>query len=162
MNYLTSAVLLNVLTCIVHTYGLKIWKPAGCKEPAKTGPCKASIKAWHYDTQKMECKPFLYGGCGGNGNNFETKGKCESRCGWKYNRKTDKCLLHPKNEKTCRNGSATATRWHFHKQEKECKRHIFQTCLKNPGGFATCTECLKSCHHHMINVQVCANEPNPK
>lgn len=28
----------------------------------------------------MACHPFVYGGCGGNANRFETREACESRC----------------------------------------------------------------------------------
>ncbi|KAL1429685.1 hypothetical protein MTO96_015853 [Rhipicephalus appendiculatus] len=161
MNYLTSAVFLCTLICISYTYEKNTWRPAGCKLPAKPGPCKAYIKAWYYDPNKMKCQPFVYGGCRGNGNNFESKGKCESRCGSKYNKKTDKCLFREKEGKPCRNGSSIATRWYFHKQGSECKQRIFKTCLQDPTGFATCTECLMSCQHHMVKLQVC-NETNPK
>ncbi|XP_075721692.1 BPTI/Kunitz domain-containing protein-like [Rhipicephalus microplus] len=163
MSYLTSAVVLFILTCVFHTHETKARKPAGCKLPAETGPCKASFKAWHYDSKERKCKPFIYGGCGGNGNNFETKGKCESRCGWKYSEKTDKCFLRPKEEKSCPNSSAvTATRWYYSQNAEKCKQRIFRSCSRNPSGFATCTDCLNRCRHHMLVLQVCADANDPK
>lgn len=162
MSYLKSVFLLFAVGCVLGTYGKEAWRPPGCSLPAETGPCKASIKAWYYDSQKKTCKPFVYGGCGGNGNNFESRGKCDSRCGRKYKRKHDQCLWPPKKEKDCRNGSSQATRWYFSETEGACKRHIFKTCLKDPKGFATCTECLKYCQHHMLRLQVCEDEENPK
>lgn len=33
-----------------------------------------------YDVEKRECVEFIYGGCAGNSNNFETKEDCEQKC----------------------------------------------------------------------------------
>ena len=44
------------------------------------GMCKAGIQAWYYDASNGGCKRFLYGGCGGNGNNFKSQNLCEIAC----------------------------------------------------------------------------------
>nr|ABZ89561.1 dathoxin-1 [Dermacentor andersoni] len=161
MNYLNCVIFIYSLTCIVPAYGKKEWKPAGCQLPAVTGPCKAMIKAWHYNS-KGKCQAFVYGGCEGNSNNFETKKMCEQRCGWKYSRKRDKCLIQPKEEKPCGNQSVAATRWRFDESKSSCMQHIFQTCRKDPDGFGTCNECLKTCQHHMKTIQACPEAGDPK
>ena len=51
-----------------------------CLEPKKVGPCEALIKRFYFDQEKGRCKRFDYGGCEGNGNNFETKRKCMTTC----------------------------------------------------------------------------------
>jgi len=33
-----------------------------------------------YDRQDGVCKPFMYGGCGGNDNRFDSKQECERQC----------------------------------------------------------------------------------
>ncbi|XP_037577164.1 BPTI/Kunitz domain-containing protein-like [Dermacentor silvarum] len=161
MGYIEFAVFVYGLTCIVCAYGNKEWKPAGCQLPAVTGPCKASIKAWHYNS-KGKCEAFVYGGCEGNSNNFETKKMCERRCGWRYSRKRDICLLPPQKEKHCGNKSVEATRWYFDENKSKCKQRIFQTCQKDPKGFATCSECVTTCKHHMKTLQACQEVGNPK
>eukprot|EP00662_Eupelagonemidae_sp_cell21_P019674 gene19674-47849_t len=35
---------------------------------------------WWFNAATGACEPFTYGGCGGNGNNFETPEQCESSC----------------------------------------------------------------------------------
>lgn len=45
-----------------------------------TGPCRALIDRWGFNKKTGQCEQFDYGGCQGNGNNFETKVACEKRC----------------------------------------------------------------------------------
>ena len=35
---------------------------------------------WYFDIKKANCHPFLYGGVGGNENNFESKFLCLRKC----------------------------------------------------------------------------------
>lgn len=41
-----------------------------CKLPTEKGSCRGSIPRWFYNSETYDCEPFLYRGCGGNGNNF--------------------------------------------------------------------------------------------
>nr|XP_027213229.1 LOW QUALITY PROTEIN: kunitz-type serine protease inhibitor HCRG1-like [Penaeus vannamei] len=52
-----------------------------CHQPKVVGPCKASFPMFYYNFDKNECLPFIYGGCGGNQNNFETEEACWWLCG---------------------------------------------------------------------------------
>jgi len=51
-----------------------------CYSSKKIGECRAHFKKWHFDINAYECKSFVYGGCGGNKNRFETKEECEMKC----------------------------------------------------------------------------------
>ncbi|KAL6733245.1 hypothetical protein Aduo_003908 [Ancylostoma duodenale] len=51
-----------------------------CTLPIKSGPCLAYMPRYGYDAKREECVKFIYGGCGGNGNNFATQAECESIC----------------------------------------------------------------------------------
>lgn len=42
--------------------------------------CLAYIPRWRYDPETRTCENFVYGGCGGNANNFETIEACEGKC----------------------------------------------------------------------------------
>ena len=51
-----------------------------CKLPKIIGDCKAAFPKYYFDSTSGQCKSFTYGGCGGNGNNFNTRGECEQQC----------------------------------------------------------------------------------
>ncbi|XP_044029133.1 kunitz-type serine protease inhibitor bitisilin-3-like isoform X2 [Siniperca chuatsi] len=51
-----------------------------CKVQPKTGPCKARFKRYFYNSSSNSCKVFIYGGCRGNLNNFQSETECMQRC----------------------------------------------------------------------------------
>ncbi|XP_038236380.1 amyloid-like protein 2 isoform X1 [Dermochelys coriacea] len=53
---------------------------AVCSQEAMTGPCRAVMPRWYFDLYKRECIRFIYGGCGGNRNNFESEEYCMAVC----------------------------------------------------------------------------------
>ncbi|CAI9154735.1 unnamed protein product [Rangifer tarandus platyrhynchus] len=54
--------------------------PAFCMEPKFVGVCKATMVRYFFNTQTGYCELFLYGGCGGNRNNFLTLEDCRQTC----------------------------------------------------------------------------------
>jgi len=50
-----------------------------CNLPQKMGMCRASQPRWHFNKDTNQCEEFIYGGCGGNENNFLTKEQCDNR-----------------------------------------------------------------------------------
>ena len=51
-----------------------------CSEPVKPGPCFDELERYYYDREEEMCKSFIYGGCDGNLNNFETLEACNAFC----------------------------------------------------------------------------------
>uniref|UniRef100_A0A8C7YZY4 Amyloid-beta A4 protein n=1 Tax=Oryzias sinensis TaxID=183150 RepID=A0A8C7YZY4_9TELE len=51
-----------------------------CWADAETGPCRALLPRWFFDREEGRCVQFIYGGCGGNRNNFESEEYCMSVC----------------------------------------------------------------------------------
>ncbi|KAG7502801.1 amyloid-beta A4 protein-like isoform X1 [Solea senegalensis] len=53
---------------------------AVCWARAESGPCHAMLERWYFVPKKGRCAPFLFGGCGGNRNNFESEEYCLAVC----------------------------------------------------------------------------------
>ncbi|KAH7941307.1 hypothetical protein HPB49_011982 [Dermacentor silvarum] len=54
---------------------------AVCHKPPFSGPCMSSVPRFYYDQKTNSCRPFVYGGCMSNGNNFESHTDCMRLCG---------------------------------------------------------------------------------
>ena len=64
-----------------------------CQLPKEVGPCKASMRVYFFDVKISRCAMFIYGGCQGNGNNFDKMEDCQKTCG------KQKKLKHKKTER---------------------------------------------------------------
>ncbi|XP_029106364.1 amyloid-like protein 2 isoform X2 [Scleropages formosus] len=53
---------------------------AVCSLAAETGPCRASMLRWYFDMSQKRCIRFVYGGCAGNRNNFDSEEYCMAVC----------------------------------------------------------------------------------
>ena len=51
-----------------------------CFLPKSAGSCRASVTRYFYNASARECQRFMYGGCDGNSNNFESMKLCEEEC----------------------------------------------------------------------------------
>ncbi|XP_077521284.1 tauPI-stichotoxin-Hcr2d-like [Amblyomma americanum] len=52
-----------------------------CQEPKDPGPCMGYFPRYYFNKDTKTCEQFIYGGCQGNRNNFETPQECQKRCG---------------------------------------------------------------------------------
>ncbi|CAL1582107.1 unnamed protein product [Knipowitschia caucasica] len=51
-----------------------------CWARADSGPCDDSLERWYFEPEKGQCATFLFGGCGGNRNNFGSEEYCLAVC----------------------------------------------------------------------------------
>ncbi|XP_039231926.1 kunitz-type serine protease inhibitor mulgin-5 isoform X3 [Drosophila yakuba] len=51
-----------------------------CSLIANPGPCNGNFEMFAYDFANNVCVEFIYGGCGGNPNRFQTKKECILLC----------------------------------------------------------------------------------
>jgi len=97
--------------------------------------------------QKKSCEEFIFGGCGGNDNNFENKDSCLAACEKKpigkdsNDVKIDDCL-QLKEVGPCR---ASIPRFHFDSKTKSCQKFVFGGCMPNGNNFETLEACEGKC-----------------
>uniref|UniRef100_A0A3B4CGT1 Collagen, type VII, alpha 1 n=1 Tax=Pygocentrus nattereri TaxID=42514 RepID=A0A3B4CGT1_PYGNA len=51
-----------------------------CLLPLDEGECSRYTLRWYFNSQVGVCRPFIYSGCGGNGNRYTHKEECEQHC----------------------------------------------------------------------------------
>ena len=51
-----------------------------CALPRERGMCQAFFPKFYYDKDTKACEKFIYGGCQGNGNRFDTIDECNKAC----------------------------------------------------------------------------------
>ncbi|XP_074863787.1 uncharacterized protein LOC142020062 [Carettochelys insculpta] len=51
-----------------------------CRLPMDEGSCLRYTLLWYYHGEANACRPFVFGGCGGNSNRFKSKLTCERQC----------------------------------------------------------------------------------
>ncbi|XP_051963421.1 papilin-like [Xyrauchen texanus] len=127
-----------------------------CQVAAQTGLCKASIRRFYYNNGA--CEPFIYGGCGGNKNNYETEETCMTTCTVRIipsNKKEsdiptspnstytfqDACVV-PSESGPCR---AAFRMFYFEASSQSCKPFIYGGCKGNQNRYSSERECLSVC-----------------
>ncbi|KAK3601365.1 hypothetical protein CHS0354_037680 [Potamilus streckersoni] len=85
MKYQVLTVMCFLLICMELSQAVVPWFPPNikrCFKPPVSGPCLAYIRSWYYNSLTRRCEQFVYGGCGGNDNNFQSRWQCYNACGF--------------------------------------------------------------------------------
>ncbi|XP_035723305.1 papilin-like isoform X5 [Vespa mandarinia] len=112
-----------------------------CQAPVDAGPCNNDITAYYYDSRTSMCQAFIYGGCEGNANRFQTEEQCERLCG-KF-RGQDLCNLSV-DPGPCR---ARFSKYFYDQNIRACRQFIYGGCDGNANRFSTISECESLCVH---------------
>lgn len=147
-------------------------KPEFCLMEMDPGICRGFFAKYFYNNQSRRCERFVYGGCLGNSNNFETLDECEKTCGDALNdlQKGDftahlstvnntlilqstkvpsrweylgpSWCLEPVDSGLCR---ANVTRFYYHSATEKCRQFKYTGCGGNNNNFTTLKDCVRAC-----------------
>nr|WNV51242.1 haemalin [Haemaphysalis qinghaiensis] len=121
---------------------------AVCRLPAKPGICRAYIPRYYFDVEKGQCSVFIYGGCQGNENNFETLKECEDVCAEpKRPQDFEKADFETGCKPAPESGlcKASMERWFFNAESGECEVFIYGGCGGNDNNYENQEECEFAC-----------------
>ena len=114
-----------------------------CNLPKAGGPCEAYIPSYFYSMQTGQCESFVYGGCEGNVNRFDSRMQCEQKCKAGAARPDLKAAcLQPKKLGLCR---ARLPRWFFDAGSRSCRLFYYGGCGGNANNFLTRLACERLC-----------------
>nr|XP_054928901.1 papilin-like [Dermacentor andersoni] len=113
-----------------------------CILAKEEGRCLSEDRKWYYDYVEGRCKEFVYTGCQGNRNRFNTRDQCERMCNsTRVAVSRDICAL-PKEEGPCR---AAILHWHYNMAAGRCEQFYYGGCDGNENNFASHLECEQTC-----------------
>lgn len=123
-----------------------------CTLPAETGGCSNYTTRWYFDTLEKECRQFYYGGCGGNGNNFQTEEECTGQCKIRGTPATfPPSVVQPTADNKCELPSEVGEcfnytiRWYFDSENRQCRQFYYGGCGGNENNYESEEECSKEC-----------------
>ncbi|XP_070503265.1 papilin isoform X3 [Chironomus tepperi] len=113
-----------------------------CLLPYESGRCEEHHRRYYYDRSYGICTQFLFTGCDGNENNFETLEECEELC----TDVVDLCDLYPL-EGRC---EENVTRWYFDSYTQNCHEFQYKGCESNKNNFIDEDSCMNACQHRHL------------
>jgi len=120
-----------------------------CLLPKAPGPCKMASQRFYFDMRTRSCKLFIYGGCKGNENNFQSEEECENTCSqfkaaapiWETEAKKAQCD-QDKSAGKCRGFNK---KYYFNANSRQCNEFIYTGCGGNDNRFDSLDECEITC-----------------
>ncbi|CAG5132910.1 unnamed protein product, partial [Candidula unifasciata] len=107
-----------------------------CTLEAEPGFCFGNFPRYFYNIATAQCEQFIYGGCQGNGNNFELLEECQTFC-MCFLFAADNCTLEAESG-ICR---GNFPRYFYNIATAQCEQFIFGGCQGNGNNFELLEEC---------------------
>lgn len=124
-----------------------------CEVEPEVGPCRAAFQRWYYDSKMGGCQSFIYGGCQGNRNNYNSEESCMSTCtavtvlkSFKRDDQTspddrEECVSAP-DPGPCR---AAFRMFYYNVNTAACQPFIYGGCHGNQNRHGSMEECMARC-----------------
>lgn len=126
--------------CTVHFFnqdGDEVSCQAKCSQPIEAGNCRSALPHYAYNATGKKCQLFMYGGCGGNDNNFSTLEECQQEC----EAPASVCSM-PYDSGSC---DGTQKRWFYNQHSHQCETFQYTGCGGNANNFETRSACEARC-----------------
>ena len=120
-----------------------------CRLPKVVGPCFDEVLRFYFDEVTGLCRPFLYGGCQGNKNNFKTQEECYAICTRypdKYETTKPGDCFEVSDAGSC---DLTEARWFFDANKGDCVAFYYGGCNGNGNNFRSYDDCIAFCSKGM-------------
>ncbi|XP_045490551.1 papilin [Pieris rapae] len=118
-----------------------------CNLSVERGPCAGKFLRWGYDPNLRRCSQFIWGGCGGNTNRFNSEAACMQRCD-PPGALQAKCIL-PQEAGNCTEKWPV---WSFSQTENRCVPFYYKGCGGNDNQFYSEKECASACARQREDV----------
>ncbi len=146
---------------------VEIYEGDVCLLPPITPPgrrCRGYNPKYTFNSERGECIKYIYGGCSGTANLFDTQEDCQRKCanGRPPFLKTtavssdDRCQLPPVRPSfECQ---AALPRFTFDSAAGECRRHLYGGCGATANLYRTEEDCLAACQPELLDrlQDICA------
>ncbi|XP_073348886.1 kunitz-type protease inhibitor 2 [Pagrus major] len=126
-----------------------------CGAEPEVGPCRASFQRWYHDRKTGSCQSFIYGGCNGNKNNYDSKKSCMSACTVSVLPSSKKSVADvedsPENKGHCVGTPdpgpcrAAFTMFYYDANTSTCQSFIYGGCRGNNNRYSSVEECVARC-----------------
>ncbi|KAI4886035.1 hypothetical protein NFI96_024197 [Prochilodus magdalenae] len=107
-----------------------------CTAEKDSGPCFGMLQRYYYNSSLMACQQFVFGGCLGNQNNFETEKECLQTC------RTEAACRLPMDAGPC---TTSQELWAFESSSGKCVSFKYGGCKGNGNKFYSQKECEEYC-----------------
>lgn len=146
-----------------------------CQASQVVGRCRASIPRWWYNVTDGSCQLFVYGGCDGNDNNYQSKEECLEKCAGVTENTMDRTGTRRSGaESSVPSGSrrqdsddlsgdifnyeeycapkavtgpcrAAFPRWYFDAEKNACDAFTYGGCRGNKNSYHSKEACMQRC-----------------
>jgi len=119
-----------------------------CQQPKASGRCRGFQKKFYFNSNSGGCDEFVYTGCQGNENRFDSLDECETTCS-SQDRSSD--LIASKNANICEQPvligrcKSRMEKYYFDKNTGRCNKFYYSGCGGGSNMFDTSAECQDSC-----------------